>query len=73
MRESRDSLRQRSEMVDIIGQIGRVMGLKTIAEYVEDPAIVERLIEKGIDYAQGFGLHKPIAARAVLDARLMMT
>ncbi|MEJ2593316.1 MAG: hypothetical protein P8178_18350 [Candidatus Thiodiazotropha sp.] len=66
-------MRQRSEMVDIIRQIGRVMGLKTFAEYDEDTAIVERLIEKGIGYAQGFGPHKPIAARVVLDARLTMT
>lgn len=48
-----------SVMVEAIARIGRVMGLTTIAEYVENDAIVQRLTELGVDYAQGFGVHRP--------------
>ena len=46
-------------MVDAINQIGHVMGLLTIAESVESDAILARLRELGVDYAQGFGVHVP--------------
>jgi diguanylate cyclase (GGDEF)-like protein len=46
-------------IVDAINNIGHVAGLKTIAEFVESDAIRARLLEMGIDYAQGFGIHKP--------------
>jgi diguanylate cyclase (GGDEF)-like protein/PAS domain S-box-containing protein len=46
-------------MVEAIIRIGRVMGLKTIAEYVENAAIMQRLSELGADYVQGFGMHRP--------------
>jgi diguanylate cyclase (GGDEF)-like protein/PAS domain S-box-containing protein len=46
-------------MVEAIARIGRVMGLTTIAEYVENDEIVQRLTELGVDYAQGFGVHRP--------------
>ena len=46
-------------MVEAIIRIGHVMGLKTIAEYVESEAIMRRLAELGVDYVQGFGIHRP--------------
>lgn len=46
-------------MVEAIIRIGHVMGLKTIAEYVESEAIMHRLAELGVDYVQGFGMHRP--------------
>lgn len=46
-------------MVDSINQIGHVMGLKTIAEFVESDAIIEVLKEIGVDYAQGYGIARP--------------
>ena len=46
-------------MVEAIIRIGHVMGLKTIAEYVESEAIMQRLAELGVDYVQGFGMHLP--------------
>ena len=46
-------------MVEAINQIGHIMGLKTVAEYVEDENILERVTAIGIDYAQGYGLHEP--------------
>ncbi len=46
-------------MVAAINQIGQVMGLKTIAEWVETEAVWELLREVGVDYAQGFWIHRP--------------
>ncbi len=47
-------------MVASINQIGHLMGLRTIAEFVEDDRILEVLEEIGVDFAQGFGLGRPI-------------
>ena len=46
-------------MVEAINRIGHVMGIKTIAEFVENPAIAEKLLEIGVDLAQGYGIEKP--------------
>lgn len=43
-------------MVAAINNIGHVMGILTIAEFVENKAIQERLRELGVDYAQGYGV-----------------
>lgn len=45
--------------VKSINQIGQVMGLQTIAEFVEDDPILAILTELGVNYAQGYGIHKP--------------
>lgn len=39
--------------------VARVMGLKTVAECVDSPETLQRVRELGIDYAQGFLLHRP--------------
>jgi diguanylate cyclase (GGDEF)-like protein/PAS domain S-box-containing protein len=46
-------------MVRSIKDIGHVMGKKIIAESVENPAVVEKLREIGVDYAQGFAIGAP--------------
>jgi len=46
-------------LVESIHQIGRVMGLHTIAESVEDAETLESLRAIGVDYAQGYGLSLP--------------
>ncbi|MFN7942097.1 MAG: EAL domain-containing protein [Thermoanaerobaculia bacterium] len=46
-------------LVESMQQIGRVLGMKTIAEGVEDEATIGILRELGVDYAQGFALHRP--------------
>ena len=46
-------------MVVAINQIGRAMGIKTIAERVESKAVLECLADIGIEYAQGFYISPP--------------
>jgi len=46
-------------MVNSIHQLGSVIGMKTIAEFVENEAILKMLAEIGVDYAQGYGISKP--------------
>ncbi|HLX10020.1 MAG TPA: EAL domain-containing protein [Thermoanaerobaculia bacterium] len=41
-------------MVEAINQIGHVMGLRTVAEWVESREILELLEAMGVDYGQGF-------------------
>jgi diguanylate cyclase (GGDEF)-like protein/PAS domain S-box-containing protein len=47
-------------MVESINRIGHLMGLQTIAEYVESDQILEQLIDLGVDYAQGYGVNRPV-------------
>jgi len=51
--------RVKRAMVESINQIGHVMGLQTIAEWVENRQTLEALKELGVDYAQGFWLCRP--------------
>jgi diguanylate cyclase (GGDEF)-like protein/PAS domain S-box-containing protein len=46
-------------LVESIHQIGQVMGIRTIAESVEDGPTLEALRGIGVDYAQGYGLSMP--------------
>ncbi|TCV87340.1 EAL domain-containing protein [Sulfurirhabdus autotrophica] len=46
-------------MVEAIHRVGNVMGIKTIAEFVENNLILGHLKDIGVDCAQGFGIHKP--------------
>ena len=46
-------------MVNAIHQIGTVLGIKTVAEFVENKQILEHLRGIGVDYAQGYGIHVP--------------
>ena len=50
-------------MVKSMHQVGHALGLKTIAEYVENQAIIDVLSEIGVDYAQGYGIEisKPLS------------
>jgi len=46
-------------LVKSIQTLARAMNKKTIAEFVENEAIIEKLQEIGIDYLQGYAIHKP--------------
>ncbi|MFO7603516.1 MAG: EAL domain-containing protein, partial [Gammaproteobacteria bacterium] len=45
--------------IQAIHQIGNIMGIDTIAEYVESEEILEKVRDMGISFAQGFYLDKP--------------
>ena len=47
-------------MVKSINEVGHVMGKKTIAEFVENEQIFNLLNDLGVDYAQGYGIGKPV-------------
>ncbi len=47
------------EMVRFTNDISHMMGRKTIAEYVTDPAMLEDLTRIGVDFAQGYWVGKP--------------
>ena len=46
-------------LVKGINEMGQLMGKKTIAEYVESKASLEKLRALGVDYAQGYFIGKP--------------
>lgn len=46
-------------IVKAIHEIGRMMGKQTIAEFVEDSQILDKLREIGVDYTQGYFLGRP--------------
>lgn len=48
------------EIVKSINNVAHSLGLKTIAEYAETSAIVVKLKALDINYAQGYGIAKPI-------------
>lgn len=48
-------------MTEAIIRVAGVMGIQTVAEYVENIAILEKLREIGVSYAQGYGISEPIS------------
>ena len=48
-------------MVEAVNKVGHVMGIKTIAEFVENDKVLERLKKMGVDYVQGYGVAIPRA------------
>jgi len=56
-------------MVKSIHDVASVMGLKTIAEFVENEDSLYKLGQIGIDYAQGYGIDKPSALTDVIASR----
>ena len=55
-------------MVKSINEVGQVMDMKTIAEFVENDSIKSKVTEIGIDYAQGYGIGKPIELLKLLES-----
>jgi diguanylate cyclase (GGDEF)-like protein/PAS domain S-box-containing protein len=57
-------------MVKAINQIGHIMGMQTIAEFVEHDKTKHMLKEMGVDYAQGYAIHKPQPFHEILKLTL---
>ena len=54
-------------MVKSSNEIGHVMGKQTIAEFVENDVIPEKLREIGVDYAQGYSISRPRPLKELLN------
>lgn len=52
-------------------EVARVVGVRTVAEFVDRPAVLERVKEIGIDFAQGYLVHRPEPLEALLQARAL--
>jgi len=46
-------------MVNTIHHIGKIMNIQTVAEYIENDEILQKLLEIGVDFGQGYAIHKP--------------
>ncbi|MGF1499504.1 MAG: EAL domain-containing protein [Elainellaceae cyanobacterium] len=46
-------------IVEFISHISRTIGMKTIAEFVENQIVRDRLCLMGVDYVQGYGISLP--------------
>ena len=53
-------------MVAAINEVGHVMGIKTIAEYVENEQIMKKLRDLKVDYGQGYGIEQPKPIKEIL-------
>ena len=53
-------------MVEAINRIGHIMGLETIAEFVETAEILQRLKAIGVDFVQGYGVCRPFPIKRLL-------
>lgn len=56
-----DKNKANQAMVAAINQIGQVMNIETIAEHVENQAILSSLNEIGVTYAQGYYIGEPFS------------
>jgi len=54
-------------MVKSINEIGQVMGMATIAEFVEDDETIAMLDDIGVDYVQGYAFGHPISLLEILN------
>lgn len=54
-------------LVKSINQIGKEMGIKTIAEFVENEELRKRLVALNVDYVQGYGIARPVPVSTFLE------
>jgi EAL domain-containing protein (putative c-di-GMP-specific phosphodiesterase class I) len=54
-------------VVKSITEIGHFMGKYVIAEFVENQACLDLLREIGVDFAQGYGIEKPVMLNQLLN------
>ena len=62
-----------STIVHVIQEIGETAGIKTIAEFVEDSDVMDKLCEMGIDFAQGYYIDHPQALSNTEIKRVRLT
>ncbi|MCV2367080.1 EAL domain-containing protein [Roseateles oligotrophus] len=50
--------------------VAQVVGMQTVAEFVDSPAVLQRLREIGVNYAQGFLQHEPMPLSELIGSKL---
>jgi diguanylate cyclase (GGDEF)-like protein/PAS domain S-box-containing protein len=53
-------------VVKAITEVAKALGKQTVAEYVENQAILELITELGIDYAQGYYIGHPVTIQEIV-------
>jgi diguanylate cyclase (GGDEF)-like protein len=56
-------------IIDAIGSLVSSLGMKSIGEYAEDLTTIKALVNAGIDYAQGYGISRPVMPERLLTAK----
>lgn len=56
--------------VRCFAEVARVVGVKTVAEFVDRPEVLAKLCSMGIDCAQGFLLHRPAPLNDLLSSNV---
>ncbi|MEI2680004.1 MAG: PAS domain-containing protein [Burkholderiaceae bacterium] len=54
--------------VRCFADVAKVMGVKTVAEFVETAEVMQQLREMGVDFAQGYLIHRPEPIDRLLEA-----
>jgi diguanylate cyclase (GGDEF)-like protein len=54
-------------IVNAIAGLVKNLGMKSVGEFAEDLPTIKVLYEAGIDYAQGYGISKPVTPEAILS------
>ncbi len=67
---SLDTDARNREVVEAVVLVARRRGIATIAEFVENDAIIEELARLDVDYLQGFGVHRPEPVTQLLNESL---
>ena len=52
-------------VVESLTRVASLRGIRCVAEWVENIAVLPRLRELGIGYAQGFAIHKPVPLASI--------
>ncbi|WP_310385743.1 EAL domain-containing protein [Roseateles sp.] len=50
--------------------VAQVVGMQTVAEFVDSPAVLQRLREIGVNYVQGFLQHEPMPLSELIGSKL---
>jgi len=56
--------------VRCFAEVARILGVKTVAEFVDRPEVLAKLRTMGIDYGQGFLLHRPAPLNELLSSEV---
>ncbi len=59
-------------MVESIAKVAQAIGINTVAEFVENPETLDLINKLGVNYFQGYHIHKPCPLEKKADKRLVI-